>query len=87
MKDELNQEFNELLSMRQMIETAEFQKFIMQPLLEEIDKLKDAYDCQSLRELSTVKGKKQGLSWLIENLKQIDCDYKNKKRELSNHQE
>jgi hypothetical protein len=78
----LKQQFDELLIVREQIETPEFQKFIMLPLKEEIDNLKNAYDCKTLTELATLKGKKQGLEWLIETLKQIDCDYKNIKNEL-----
>jgi hypothetical protein len=78
-----NNEYQELIRMKEMIESTEFQKFIMKPLYEELDFLKNAYDCQSLRELSTVKGKKQGLKWIIERLKQIDTDLKNKKFEIT----
>ena len=54
----------------------------MKPLYEEMDKLKDAYDCDSLKELATLKGKKDGLKYLIELLKRTDVEIKNCKYEL-----
>lgn len=47
-----------------------------------MDKQKNAYDCESLRELSVVKGKKQGLEFFIKLLKGVDKDIKNLKYEL-----
>jgi len=77
------QEFKELENIKYSIETSEFQKYIIKPLYDELDALKGSYDCESLRELATIKGKKQGLKWLIERLKQINSDYENKKFELT----
>jgi hypothetical protein len=77
-------EYQELIRMKEMIETDEFQKYIMKPIYEELDKLKNAYDCESLRELHTVKGKKQGIKTIIEILKNIDAELKNKQYEIEN---
>jgi hypothetical protein len=79
---DIKRQFDELIRMREMIESDEFQKFIMKPLYEEIGKLKDAYDCESLRELHAIKGKKQGLKWMIENLKELDIALKNAKHDI-----
>lgn len=74
--------FEELTRAKQMLESDEFQKYIMQPVFEEMDKLKNAYDCESLRELSTVKGKKQGLKFIIGLSKQINSDRENTHYEI-----
>jgi hypothetical protein len=81
------QEFEELLDMRSKIQSPVFQKYIVKPIYEEMDKLKSAYDCDSLRELHTIKGKKQGLKFFIEILKQIDKEYANKLYEIENSDE
>ena len=73
----MKKKFEELTRMVEMVESSEFQEFVMKPIMEEMDTLKNAYDCQSLRELSTVKGKKQGLKFIIEVLKQIHTDREN----------
>lgn len=80
----LKEEFNELWDLKLKIESQNFQKYIMKPLYAEIDRLKDAYDCKSLTELATLKGKAQGLKTIIGILKQVDLDIKNKKFELDN---
>ena len=78
----LKKEAEELLNARIMVESGEFQKFIVKPFKDELNKLKDAYDCESLRELATIKGKKQGLMFLLRTLKKLDTDWKNKNLEL-----
>ena len=79
---ELKEELDELWDLKLKIESQGFQKHIMKPLYEELDSLKPAYDCQTLRELATLKGKRQGLKQLIEILQQVDVDIRNKKDEL-----
>jgi hypothetical protein len=74
----------ELYSLKNFVESNEFQKFIMKPLFEELDKQKNAYDCKTLTELATVKGKKQGLTFLIKLLKGIELQIKNEKFDLDN---
>ena len=69
------------------IESEAFQTFIVKPMKEEMNKLKSAYDCESLRELSTVKGKRQGLQFFIDVLKGIDSEIKNTAYELENSEE
>lgn len=66
-----------LYELKSYIESPIFQEQIMKPLFNEMDKLKNAYDCESLRELSQVKGKKQGLKFIIKLLKDIETDIKN----------
>lgn len=78
----LKQELDELWALKQKIESQEFQKYLVKPIYDELNKLKGAYECESLRELNTLKGKKQGLMFFIGLLKQVDLDLKNKKYEL-----
>lgn len=72
----------ELYNLKNFIESNEFQKFIMKPVFEELDKQKNAYDCESLRELAQVKGKKQGLMFLVKLLKDIEVKIKNEKFDI-----
>ena len=78
----IKEEHDELWDLKLKIESKGFQKHIMEPLYKEIDKLKDAYDCKSLTELATLKGKAEGLKVIIKLLKQVESDLKNKKYEL-----
>lgn len=79
----LHKELQELKTVIDIKNGALFQKYFVEPVYREVEKLKDAYDCESLRELATVKGKKQGLTFFIKLLKQIDEDFKVK--ELESH--
>lgn len=78
----MTQKLERLQELKLYIESETFQENIMKPLYSEIDKQKDAYDCESLRELAQVKGKKQGLNFLIKRLKEIDNEIKNLKYDL-----
>jgi len=39
---------------------------LIPPLEEELEKLKSAYDCKSLLEMATLKGKREGLRFVID---------------------
>lgn len=73
-----------LFILKAQIESFQFQEFLVKPIDEEMTKLKGAYDCDTLEELATVKGKKQGLMFLRDTLKRIDIDIKNLKHEIEN---
>lgn len=81
------EKFQHLIDLKQSIESEGFQTFIVKPMYEEIDKLKGAYDCDTLKELYRIKGKKQGLKFLIDILKRVDLDLKNTKLELESSEE
>ena len=83
----LKEKLQQLYQLKISIESKGFQEYVMKPLHEELEKLKDAYDCESLRELSTVKGKKQGLKFIIELLKRVDVEIKNTKYELESRED
>ena len=68
------EKLNELYAVKRSIESKEFQEYVMKPLFAEMDKLKDAYDCESLRELSQTKGKKQGIQAILKIFKGIETD-------------
>jgi len=82
--DEKEKEFYKLRDLKGNIESEAFQEMIIKPIFTELESLKNAYDCQSLRELSEVKGKKIGLKFIIKLFKQINTDYKNSKFDLQN---
>jgi hypothetical protein len=76
------EKLQELYNLKMAIETKEFQKYVMTPLFSELDKLKDAYDCKTLVELSEMKGKTWGLKKMIGILKQVETDIRNLKYEI-----
>jgi|JI10StandDraft_1071094.scaffolds.fasta_scaffold51608_6 hypothetical protein len=75
-------ELKELQELAFYIEQEAFQNHIVKPLREYEDKQKDAYDCESLRELATVKGRKQGVKEFFKILNSIHEDIKIKTEEL-----
>lgn len=81
-RQEIQTKLDHLFELKAQIESFPFQEYLVKPIFAELDKQKNAYDCESLRELSVVKGKKQGLIFLIELLKSVDQDIKNLKYEL-----
>lgn len=64
------------------IESEPFQTLIMKPLFAELEKVKNAYDCKTLTELATVKGKKNGILFLINLLKSVKTQYENAKTDV-----
>jgi hypothetical protein len=78
----LKAQLNELQGLKSAIESNVFQDKIMKPIFKELDKQKNAYDCESLRELSTIKGKKYGLKFILKTLKSIDQEIKDKIYEI-----
>lgn len=83
----LQEQLEELYDIKVKIESSNFQKYIAKPLREKQDALKNAYDCKSLIELATIKGKKQGIEEFFDVLKQIDCDIRNIKTEIEQTEE
>lgn len=76
---------SQLYDLKSYIETDTFQENIMKPLYAEMDKLKDAYDCQTLKELHYLKGKKDGLKFLIRLLKLIEEEIKKLEYDVENN--
>lgn len=73
---------HKLYDLKFAIESEEFQEYFMKPLYKEIDTLKASYSCDSLKELYRLKGKKEGLDFLITRLKQFEEDYQSLKDEI-----
>lgn len=78
----MQQKLERLQELKMYIESETFQENIIKPLYAEIDKQKNSFECESLRELATIKGKHQGLSWMIKRLKEIDNEIKNLRFDL-----
>lgn len=76
------QKWDNLLQIRDVIEKPVFQEMIVEPMREYQAKLEKAYDCKSLTELATVKGKKEGSEQFFKVLKEIATDFKNTKDEI-----
>lgn len=81
------EELELIFELKTHIESRAFQDLVMKPLFEEIAEIKGAYDCQTLAELRALKGRKQGLEFLIKLLKQKEVDIKNLKYELETSEE
>lgn len=82
MENKLAIELEELMEIRHLIEKPIFQKYLATPMREYQSRLKASYDCKTLTELATLKGRKDGSEQFFKILKQIDTDYKNKRYEL-----
>jgi hypothetical protein len=76
------EELEELYEWKIIVEMRIFQKFLMEPLKKKIESLKNAYDCDNLRELHSLKGEEKGLRYVISLLKEKDNDLRNKKTEV-----
>jgi len=82
---ELQEKMNNLIEMRDIIQRPVFQEMLVKPMREYQDKLKNAYDCKSLSELATLKGKKDGSDKFFKILKEFSTEFKNTKNELESH--
>ena len=78
----LHQKHAELFEIKKIIETREFQKYIAEPMKKYQDSLAKSYDCKTLNELATLKGKKKGSDKFFETLKEINNDFKNTSFEI-----
>lgn len=83
----LQRELSELRAARDIKNGELFQEFFVKPIYKELDELKAAYSCDSLKELSRIKGKKEGLTYFISLLKSIDEEIKIKESQLKPDEE
>ena len=81
-KQELEKELAELEEATRMIESKTFQKCFVAPLEAYRKSLKFAYDCDSLKEIHTVKGQHQGVDQFFRVLKGIHQTYKQRREDL-----
>lgn len=77
------EQFAALSDLKAHIESLPFQEFIIKPLYAELEKLKAAYTCETLKELYAIKGEARGLKKMMGILKQIDIDWNNLRDELN----
>lgn len=56
----------------QAFKVSEAYALLITPLLEEVNKLKVAYDCKTLAEMAALKGKREGLTFLPDLLDHYD---------------
>ena len=66
-----------LIEIKSQIDSPAFQKFIVKPFETRMKGLKGAYDCETLKQLHTIRGEKKGLLFLFKVLKEINTDYEN----------
>jgi len=74
--------YGQLCDLRGYIQSEAFQTYIMKPIYKELDKQKNAYECESLKELWRVKGKSEGLKFFIDTLKRVDLEWSNTRLEI-----
>jgi len=72
------EEIDNLVEIRDIIQRPVFQDMIVKPMREYGEKLEKAYNCETLCELNTVKGKKHGSDEFFNILKRISIEFKNK---------
>lgn len=83
MMDDLKLELEELNDLKGMVNSDTFRKYILEPMQKEVDELKPAYDCDTLRQLNTLKGKEQGLRTFFSLIENIDTRINNKQLEIN----
>ena len=84
MENTLQEQHKELYEVRRMVENKLFQKYFAEPIKKYQDALGKSYDCKTLQELATLKGKYQGSDKFFKILKEIDNDFKNSKYDIEN---
>lgn len=82
-KELLERELNELADVELFLQNENVQKHFLKPFDDELNELKDAYDCDTLKELHFTKGKKKGLLFLAETEESIHNRIKQIQMELS----
>lgn len=70
-RDELLAQASQNLSDIETFKRTRAYDLLIKPLQEELLSLKSAYDCKTLQEIATLKGKKEGLSFVLETIEKI----------------
>lgn len=76
-KETLQNEINELMELKRMIETHSFQTHIYKPLKEEHNKLRTAFFSDSLKESWRKGGKQEGIKLFMKLIEDVPNDLKN----------
>lgn len=77
----------EYFTLKQSVESEEFQKHVMKPLFEELDKIQKLKSYKSWEEVLKAQGKEAGLLKLVEILKANETHIKNLKFDLKSDAE
>ncbi len=64
-KDDLEKELKELENVSHYVDTPEFKRHITKLIEERLGELKHSYDCKTLSELATMKGRAKELSFVL----------------------
>lgn len=83
----LQKELNELYDARTCKDSSIFQKYFVEKMKKELDSMRYAYSCDTLKELNRLKGKREGLKYFFTLLKNIDEDIKIKENQLRSDSE
>lgn len=83
-QDNRHEKLKEALDAKAMIEGELFQKFFAKRIKKEKEKLKFAYECDSIAELKYLKGKVSGLDIFLKVCKELDTEIRYLKNELGN---
>lgn len=86
-REELEMELAALHAVRGMVESDEFRKIVLEPVKRALESLKDSYDCDSLKELGEVKGKKEGLRVFLDIVEGLNQQIQNKQFDVDNSPE
>ena len=65
MKEQLEKELDEMTLLYSQLSSDVFQRNIVAKIQSELDELKPAYKCESLREMATLKGKANALEKVL----------------------
>lgn len=78
------QKLSALITLRTYIQSPEFQEFVMQPILKDLEKIQKLKEYKSWDEVLKAQGKEEGLLKLKEILKANELEIENIKFELEN---
>jgi|GEM_PF-2082183 len=70
--EELERKLSELSDVQSFLNNENVKKHFLQPFEYEKDVLKNSYDCDTLKELYFIKGKKKGLFFIDEIIESIE---------------
>lgn len=72
----------ELYSLKNFVESDEFQTFIMKPLFDELGKVQRLKKYKDWDSVLRAQGKEEGLLWMVNTLKEVDRQIKNTKFDI-----
>ena len=82
-KETLQNEINELMELKRMIELQSFQERVYKPMVEERNKLRTAFFSDTVKESWRKGGKQEGIKIFLKLIEEIPNDLKNKMDEFN----